>query len=171
MKVIRSTGGTKVLLDDDDYLWVRFYSLYDNGRFISFCDRGKNKPLCREILHITDPKVHIDHENMNYRDNRKGNLRPGNGNDNAHNRAVYIGSVSRYKGVSWKTPRKKWQAAIKVNGQTIYLGLFENEVDAAKAYNRAAKELHGKFARLNEFDEATTSKSETESLKTSTSKI
>lgn len=44
---------------------------------------------------------------------------------------------------------KRWRARILVNGKRIYLGSFENEIDAAKAYDEAAKKYHGDFAGLN----------------------
>lgn len=54
---------------------------------------------------------------------------------------------SKYKGVRAK--RKKWQAGICVNGKYKNLGVYEDEVKAAKAYNKAALELFGEFARIN----------------------
>jgi hypothetical protein len=44
---------------------------------------------------------------------------------------------------------KRWRARIRVNGRRIYLGSFENELDAAKAYDSAAKKHHGQFAAVN----------------------
>jgi hypothetical protein len=58
-------------------------------------------------------------------------------------------SRSRYKGVDWAKDMKRWRARILVNGKRIYLGSFENEIDAAKAYDEAAKRYHGDFAALN----------------------
>lgn len=67
-------------------------------------------------------------------------------NRKAHKRRANI--HSRYKGVSWH--RNKWQATIMIDGKNACLGSFESEIDAAIAYNKKAKELHGEFARLNE---------------------
>lgn len=55
--------------------------------------------------------------------------------------------TSRFKGVS--KAKSKWRATIHADGVTTHLGVFENEVDAAKAYDKAAIELHGDFACLN----------------------
>ncbi|WP_185827013.1 AP2 domain-containing protein [Edaphobacter aggregans] len=58
---------------------------------------------------------------------------------------------SRYKGVSgidpWHT--KQWAAHIRVNGVMKWLGRHMTEIEAAKAYDKVAKELHGEYAYLN----------------------
>lgn len=56
---------------------------------------------------------------------------------------------SKYKGVYWNTGCKKWLARIGVNRKRIHLGVFENECDAARAYNDAALKYFGEFAKLN----------------------
>jgi len=63
--------------------------------------------------------------------------------------------VSSFKGVA-KTSlfkgaqlQKKWRAYIAVNGKIFHLGCFQNEIDAAKAYNQAAIKYFGGFACLN----------------------
>jgi len=56
---------------------------------------------------------------------------------------------SKYKGVSYHAGQRKWCAAIRVNGQYKYFGLFHDEIEAAKAYDNAARKFHGIFASLN----------------------
>lgn len=58
---------------------------------------------------------------------------------------------SKFKGVSWHSIGKKWQATIKPGKdfKNINLGLFTKEIDAAEAYNDAAIKYHGSFAVLN----------------------
>jgi hypothetical protein len=104
----------------------------------------------REIIR-TPRHLVVDHINHNGLDNRKANLRPATRAQNNYNRLIIKrkDSSSKYKGVSWKKEYKKWQAQIYVNGQFKFLGYFEDEIQAAKAYDEAAKKYYGRFACLN----------------------
>lgn len=57
--------------------------------------------------------------------------------------------TSKYKGVSKEKHTKKWKAQIGIDGRVVYIGLFTNEIDAAKAYDSRARQEFGEFARLN----------------------
>jgi hypothetical protein len=57
---------------------------------------------------------------------------------------------SKYKGVYWSKQKNKWKVRIYVNRKQKWLGYFESELDAAKAYNEAALKYLGDFAKLNE---------------------
>jgi hypothetical protein len=56
---------------------------------------------------------------------------------------------SKYIGVSWYTSQKKWAARIMTDGKSRFIGYFDSEIDAARAYDEAAKKYHGQFAALN----------------------
>ena len=104
----------------------------------------------REIIPLPDHLV-ADHINHNGLDNRKANLRPATRAQNNYNRLAIKrkGATSKYKGVAWKKEYKKWNAQIYFKGECIFLGYFKEEKQAAKAYDKAAKEYHGEFASLN----------------------
>lgn len=100
----------------------------------------------------TSVGMEVDHVNGDGRDNRRVNLRLATHSQNmANQRKRRDGISSRYKGVWYERRRKRpWRAKIKVRGRQVNLGYFETEEEAAYAYNLAALEHFGGFARLNE---------------------
>ena len=100
------------------------------------------------MTHGYIPKL-IDHKNGIRDDDKIKNLRECNHQQNSRNMKSHKDSSSEFKGVSWEKLNQKWAAGIYINGKHKNLGRFENEADAAQAYNEAAKELHGDFAKLN----------------------
>ena len=110
----------------------------------------------RQILNVPEG-LEIDHKNHNMLDNRKYNIRTCSKAENQHNRKTQKHS-SKYKGVSWHKERRKWRTRICNNGKEFSLGLFDSEIEAAKAYDQKAKELFGEFAYLN-FEEKEASNS------------
>lgn len=90
-----------------------------------------------------------DHINHNGLDNRRANLRPASTGQNLHNARARVGCASRFKGVDWDSRKRRWRAAITVDGKRRYLGRFVVEEDAARAYDVAAVALSGEFACLN----------------------
>lgn len=94
----------------------------------------------------------IDHINRIRSDNRVENLRDAiTHTNNLGNQSIQSRKkTSKYKGVCWDANRKKWMASIKVSRKFKYLGRFDVEEDAAKAYNKAALEIFGEFANINE---------------------
>ena len=91
----------------------------------------------------------VDHRDGNGLNNQRPNLRPASKAQNMANSRKNPGKSSKYKGVTWDRQRSRWMAKIMVNGRTRSQGRFTNEGDAARAYDAAAREAFGAFARLN----------------------
>jgi len=98
-------------------------------------------------------KVVADHRNGNGLDNRRSNLRVATYQENSWN-ARGKGNKHGFIGVVWHARDRRWKANIRYNYRRRGLGTFYSAEDAARAYDRAALKLHGKFARLNFPDEA-----------------
>lgn len=103
----------------------------------------------REIMK-TPPGMVAHHINRNGLDNREANMRNCTRLQSLQSRYWKVGR-SQYRGVS--PQGDKWMALVGYKGETIYVGLFEDELEAAKARDRKAYELVGEFAWLNFPDE------------------
>lgn len=90
----------------------------------------------------------IDHINHNNLDNRRANLRVVTIAQNNRNRRS-SGGVSKYKGVTYHRENKLFIARITINRKRLFLGCFHNDIEAARAYDAAAKKYHGQYACLN----------------------
>lgn len=95
------------------------------------------------------PKEDIDHKDLNGSNNKFSNLREATDTQNLSNRNKTINNASGYKGVALCKRTNKWRVQIMVNKKKIHVGRFDDKYQAALAYDFAAIELHGKFARTN----------------------
>lgn len=154
MKEIKLTNSSlHAMVDDED-----FYLLSENNwqvnlgtKMVQRCERvaGKIKTLLLARVITNAPKnMQVDHKNHNKLDNQKSNLRVCTRSQNGQNRTKQSSpSHSKYKGVSFWDG--KWKAKIRVKNVNIYLGTFKDEISAAKAYDKVAKENFGEFAFPN----------------------
>lgn len=112
--------------------------------------RSPHGLMHRIILGLSKDDPFVDHINGNGLDNRRSNLRLCTNSQNQANRHhLPVHTSSRFRGVFWEKKSCKWKAGIKANGKSTHLGFFDSEIGAALAYDAAAREAFGKFARLN----------------------
>lgn len=110
---------------------------------------GKVMVVTMHRIVMAAPKgTMIDHKNGNGLDNRRSNLRFCTNAENQFNQRPQIGRASQYKGV-WRGYGGRWVAHIRHKGKQKYLGTYDTQEDAARAYDVAAQIRFGEFARLN----------------------
>jgi hypothetical protein len=122
-----------------------------NGyRHIQFQGKQHMEHRVAWFLHYGEwPEDLIDHINGNRADNRICNLRLATAQENSRNRKRPSNNTSGHKGVSWIGHYQGWQATIKFDGKNKFLGRFPTAEEAADAYNKAALQHHGEFAKLD----------------------
>ena len=147
--------GLCALVDAADYEWLSRYTwravCADGGAFYActYCE-GKMCSMHRMIMKPPEGMV-VDHKNRYGLDNHRLNLRNATPGQNCINRAWGTG-VSGFRGVY--PYRDRWQARIGHQYRIVYIGVFDDPAEAARAYDRKAIELHGEFACLNFPEEA-----------------
>lgn len=98
------------------------------------------------------PQECLDHKDGDRANNRLDNLRPADNSQNAANSARNRNNTSGFKGVTFHRRRadgsRPWQASIRKDGQLLFLGNFATPLEARDAYEAAALEHFGEFARV-----------------------
>lgn len=157
MKVInlasRSDPGAVTVVDDEDYPFISQWNwrLSDNGYAIRHVSHQGKKYVIRmhRVLAGAPEGAQVDHVNGDRLDNRRANLRLATNRENSCNRNRRRKVLVRLKGVYQTRSGNRWYSRIRVSGRAIYLGTFDSKEDAARAYDKAAKMHHGRFAVLN----------------------
>ncbi|MCI0659647.1 MAG: HNH endonuclease [Acidobacteria bacterium] len=155
MKVLMSTNGYLIMVSDEDFEWANNFKWHADKGGVRGYTRYARRHLGKRRYAYMHNEIRdgrgVDHKNGDGLDNRRENLRFATISQNLANRRKRRGAVSsRHKGVYLKKASGKFAAHIRVNRRAIHLGYFTSESEAAKAYNAAAREHFGEYARLNE---------------------
>lgn len=149
------TQGLVAKVDPEDYERVMaagpWYAVVDPGGLVYA------RHSMRVAGRVTTIKLHrfltgwplVDHHNGDGLDNRLANLRRATPMENSRNARRNRRNTSGFKGVGWEKSRGMWRARISTSQGRKSIGRFQTAEEAARAYDAAARELHGDFACLN----------------------
>ncbi|MGA2092078.1 MAG: acyl-CoA dehydratase activase [Sedimentisphaerales bacterium] len=150
--------GVWTILDQQDYYRLRDFKWWARGNgtnlyavrsTITAPGKTMITSMHREIMNAPSGML-VDHIHGDTLNNRRSELRLATHSQNMMNRRKTKSKTSsRFIGVSFSKRCGKWGVIIRWRHKRKWLGWFENEIDAAKAYDEAAKKYHGVFARLN----------------------
>ncbi len=163
MKRIPLTQGKFAIVDDEDYdrlsqwNWSAVKPKHPGATWYAQRAMRVSKVVWRPTrLHweVVGYKW-VDHRDGDGLNNQKYNLRRCTGSQNIRNSIKKVGT-SLFKGVSWDIGNGKWAANIhagdpnaKGYAKKMFLGRFDSEEEAARAYDRMARQYFGEFANLN----------------------
>ena len=151
VRYISLGDGKSVMVDAADFEWLNKYRWRTTGGtkgYVHTRIKRKTVYMHRLIMNPPEGKV-VDHKNGNVWDNRRCNLRDCTQAQNSMNSRARTGTSSIFKGVNWNKKARKWGAAIVFRGKAMRLGFYTDEAEAARAYDRKARELFGVYAYLN----------------------
>jgi|CXWK01.1.fsa_nt_gi hypothetical protein len=153
MKIIvtntKNGPGKSFIIDDEDYDLVSKWRWNIDDKNVvkrKVYDKGKKySQILARMLLKPEKGMEVDHINGNRLDNRRSNLRICTRVQNEVNKPSQ--NKHGFKGIMKKF--RRWGAYAQKDGHVFYLGTFATKEEAARAYNKKAKELHGEFAWLN----------------------
>lgn len=141
------TQGRFTIIDSDDWHLIAGKAWHLKATKKPYASRGT--PPNRQVMHqlIMGRGVMVDHRDGDGLNNQRNNLRRANNQQNQMNQRTQNGRS--YKGVSFHPTRRKYQTQICIDGKLQYLGLYDNPLSAALAYDHAARKHFGDFAHPN----------------------
>ena len=149
--LIPLTKGKFALVDPENYeMLMQWQWHYISGGYA--VRKPKESIYMHRIIMKTPIGMDTDHINGDKLDNRKSNLRIVTRSQNRMNQ--HKPRKNKYKGVSFSEKENKWQASLGTRDNRIWAGYHDTQEEAARAYNAAAKQHFGEFAKLNDVRES-----------------
>ncbi len=151
MKIIELTQGKQVTVDSTDFEWLNQWKWTFDGRYAHRKLWPSRKKVYMHRLIMNNPGCDVDHKDTNKLNCQRSNLRLSDRSRNLANNPILKNNTSGFRGVVKRKQKVgvKWVAQIQHEGKHVYVGVFENILDAANAYDKKALELFGDYARLN----------------------
>lgn len=153
MPIVQLVDGTLVQVDEEDVDLIQVYrwrAYNTNGKsYVMRSIRGGVVYLHRQLLGLQrGDRLRVDHRNGDTLDNRRDNLRFATAAQNSANSQRYANNTTGAKGVSLFKRTGRFRAEITSHGKYHHLGYFETIEQAKAAYEAAASQLNGEFARV-----------------------
>jgi hypothetical protein len=160
--IINLTQDQFTIVDDIDYEYLLQFKWYAKkertGKFYAVRNERVNGKRKHKNIYIhrviaermgLDLSCDIDHIDRDSLNNLRNNLRFATKTATSQNRSKHKNNTSGIPGVYWHKVAGKWQAQIKVNNKTKYLGLFGDINEAAEVYKEASLKYFKEFSPLN----------------------
>lgn len=151
MKIITTSRGHKIMVDDEDYPSMSRIAWHLCGPIIAYATTNARHPDGRHttikmhrLIMNARPGQCVDHIDGNPLNNQRSNLRFLTAAENGRAKCVKSRTrkcTSKYRGVSWHPQNRKWRARVFFNYRQHCAGCYGTEIEAAIAYNKRALEL------------------------------
>jgi len=153
MREISLSRGQTAIVDDADFDRAASFASWTakpidraTRGFYAICTRGGTTIYLHRFIIGALAAQLVDHINGDGLDNRRANLRIATRAQNCAN--AFYRNKTGYRGV-YANSTNRYRASIWIDGKRIELGNYRSPIAAALAYDAAARQAHGEFARLN----------------------